>query len=146
MGKRLSTVALVATFALGFGVTALAHGTDGPNANTNLDASTTGADWDGTREWYPPSHHQGAFHYWGDLFDSGCDDGDNVYTKVRPEGYAYESFYGDEACDGQGDNQEGQNVWTFDPQQTRTNNADWAVCRDKNFPLSDNCTDRHFSR
>lgn len=145
MGNRLSAAAVVATFVLGFGATAWAYH-DGPNQNFNLDASTTGAHFEGTREWYRQGDHHGAFHYWGTLIDKECDDGDNVYTKVRPEGYAYTSFYGDEKCDGVGDNKKQQNIMSWDPQQLQTNNADWAVCRDRSAPFADNCTDKHFSR
>jgi hypothetical protein len=70
-----------------------------------------------------------------------------VYVKARPEGYGYSTYLGDEKCDGVGDDQEWINRVEADPQQIYTDDADWAVCRDKSFPLSDNCSAiRHFSR
>lgn len=148
MRKRRMKAALAAgAFLVAFGGSALALNKypDGPNQNFNLDASTDGANWNGAREWWPDNMSQGAFHYWGGLWDTNAGDGDNVYTKLKIEGYAWESFYGDEAGDGTGDNYEHQDVAMYAPPQQRVVNAQWGVCRDRNV-LSDNCTTRSFTR
>lgn len=144
--RKSKLIALVGLFLTSFTITAWATH-DGPSANFSLYADIEGGVFDGWREWYPQGTHQGYFHYEGLLTDDVCDDGDNVYTKLKVEGYAWESFYGDQKCDGSGDDQLYQDIVRGDPQVVRTNNARWAMCRDRAFPYSDNCTnERVFER
>lgn len=110
-------------------------------ANTNFSADDAGVEWAGTWEWYTASEGNGGWHFWGTLTDVGHDDGDNVYSKVKVMGYSPNSFYGDKANDGVGDNQEFQNYEVYDPQATTTTHAQYWACRDRNAPLNDNCSD-----
>lgn len=138
--RRISTVTLGAVL-LALSVTAVAF------AGGSLDHSTTGAEFDGNWEWYSSSEANGGFHHWGWLYDWGCSDGDNVYTKVKVEGYTPNSYYGNNCEAAPSGNSEWQNIETYDPQQLYTTYAEFSVCRDRNFPLSDNCSAKDtFSR
>lgn len=144
MKRARAAVALTAVFVLTVAGTALAsHFTDNP-----FDADSTGVDWAGTWEWYGSAEAHGGWHFWGTLVDLGCEDDDNVYSKVRVESYSPNSFYGDEKCDGVGDDQEFQNYEVWDPQATTTREAEYWACRDRNAPYADNCSDEnnHFTR
>jgi hypothetical protein len=97
-------------------------------ANHDLTQTTTGARFDGAWEWNTMSEGHGGWHYWGTLQDT-ITDGDEVYTKARPAGYSYTSYFATS-----------QNREIYDPQATRTDSASFFVCRDRGFPYSDNCS------
>lgn len=137
--NKLIALVLVLAFVVALGLTALASHL----ANSTLFANTTGAKFNGQWEWYTRDEGHGGWHYWGTLKDTGCGDGDNVYSKIKIEGYSPNSIYGDKACDDSGDDEEYQNYELWDPQATKTTRAEYWACRDRNFPLSDNCSDEN---
>jgi hypothetical protein len=105
-------------------------------ANSSLSASTTGARFSGTWEWYSASEGTvgGGWHFWGTLYDTNSSDGDNVYNKVQAEAYNPNSFYGVQ------NGSEYQNYEVGADDQLTTRNIKYWVCRDRSAPYSDNCS------
>ena len=128
MRKAVLSFGLIAAFVVSGTAAWASHGT-----NYSLNKSTTGASFSGYWEWYARGEAHGGFHFWGTLRDTICDDGDNVYTKAKVEGYSWQSFYGTQ-CGSRS-----QNYEVYDPQATYVRSAEWSVCRDRSVPYSDNC-------
>ncbi|MDQ3916416.1 MAG: hypothetical protein M3323_13985 [Actinomycetota bacterium] len=120
-------------------------------AGGSLRHSTTGADFgnkksDGYWTWCSNDGSgnfckNGGFRHYGTITDTNSSDGDNVYSKVKVEGYNPASYYGTQ------NGQKYQNIETYDYQAILTKNATYWVCRDRSAPYSDNCsTGQSFSR
>ncbi len=105
-----------------------------------LNETTTGAHFGGGWNWYHKDQAHGGFHFWGDLDDTVCGDGDNVYSKVKAANWSPTSLYGQQC------GSEYQNYEVWDEDQVTTTYIEFSVCRDRSFPYSDNCSSKRVFR